>query len=248
MFTRTLSTIAAALPTALKYRIAWLKPLYTSAMAWQEATVRVETRAGTLNWHMDDYASQSYVRGSYEPYMQESFLKFVHPRAIVYDVGSHVGFHALFCGLLVGPSGRVIAFEPDPHCRASLGRQVAANPNLRLEVLPYAVSDQCGPLLLDTSKGCSQARLHAGGSCRVEARTLDFLVQQAGFPPPHIVKIDVEGHEASVLKGAQNVLARHKPIILCDYNDDSTLQMGKEILEPLGYRVGSGPPVTAVPF
>ena len=77
MFTRSLTAIAAALPTSLKYRIARLKPLYASAMAWQQTLVRVETRAGALNWYMDGYASQSYIRGSYEPYLQESFLRFV---------------------------------------------------------------------------------------------------------------------------------------------------------------------------
>jgi len=245
MFTRSLTAIAAALPTSLKYRIARLKPLYASAMAWQQTLVRVETRAGALNWYMDGYASQSYIRGSYEPYMQESFLRFVRPGTVVYDVGAHVGFHALFCGLLVGPSGRVFAFEPDPQCRTSLERQIAANPQLPLIVLPYALSDCQGKSPLDTSKGSSQSRLHAEGNLLVEATNIDSLVQDAGLPPPHVMKIDVEGHETAVLRGANTTLVRYRPVVLCDYNDDSTLHVVHALLNPLGYDVQAGPPVTA---
>jgi len=245
MFTRSLTAIAAVLPTSLKYRIARLKPLYASAMAWQQTLVRVETRAGALNWHMDGYASQSYIRGSYEPYMQESFLRFVRPGTVVYDVGAHIGFHALVCGLLAGRSGRVFAFEPDPQCRASLERQIAANPRLPLVVLPYALSDCRGELPLDTSKGSSQSRLHAEGNLLVEATSIDSLLQDAGLPPPHVIKIDVEGHEAAVLRGAKVALERYQPVVLCDYNDDNTLQVVQELLHPLGYKVQAGPPVTA---
>jgi len=245
MFTRSLTAIAAVLPTSLKYRIARLKPLYASTMAWQQTLVRVETRAGALNWHMDGCASQSYIRGSYEPYMQESFLRFVRPGAVVYDVGAHVGFHALFCGLLAGHSGRVFAFEPDPQCRASLEQQIAANPQLPLVVLPYALSDRRGELPFDTSKGSSQSRLHAEGNLLVEATSIDSLVHDAGFPPPQVMKIDVEGHEAAVLRGAKVTLVRYRPVVLCDYNDDSTLQVVQALLNPLGYEVQAGPPVTA---
>ena len=245
MFTRSLTAIAAVLPTSLKYRMARLKPLYASAMAWQQTLVPVETRAGVLNWHMDGYASQSYIRGSYEPYMQESFLRHVCPGTVVYDVGAHVGFHALFCGLLAGPSGRVFAFEPDPQCRASLKQQVTANPQLPLVVLPYALSDRRGQLPLDTSKGSSQSRLNAGGNLLVEATSIDSLVHDAGFPPPQVMKIDVEGHEAAVLRGAKATLARYRPAVLCDYNDDDTLQVVQQLLSPLGYDVQAGPPVTA---
>jgi len=245
MFTRSLTAIAAVLPTSLKYRMSRLKPLYALAMAWQQTLMRVETRAGALNWHMDGYASQSYIRGSYEPYMQESFLRFVHPGTVVYDVGAHVGFHALFCGLCAGPSGRVFAFEPDPQCRTSLERQIAANPQLSLVVLPYALSDRRGQLPLDTSKGGSQSRLQAKGNLLVEATSIDSLVQDAGLPPPHVMKIDVEGHEAAVLRGAKATLVRYRPVVLCDYNDDSTLHVVQALLNPLGYDVQTGPPVTA---
>ena len=245
MFTRSLTAIAAVLPPSLKYRIARLKPLYASAMAWRQTLVRVETRAGALNWHMDGYASQSYIRGCYEPYMQESFLRFVRPGTVLYDVGAHVGFHALFCGLLAGPSGRVFTFEPDPQCRASLERQIAANPELPLVVLPYALSDRRGKLPLDTSKGSSQSRLNAEGNLLVETTSIDSLIQDAGLPPPHVMKIDVEGHEAAVLRGGRVTLSRHRPVVLCDYNDDDTLQVVQELLNPLGYEVQAGPPITA---
>ena len=127
----------------------------------------------------------------------------------------------------------------------SLERQIAANPHLPLVVLPYALSDRHGEMPLDTSKGSSQSRLHAEGNLLVEATSIDCLVQDAQLPPPHVMKIDVEGHEAAVLRGAKATLLRYRPVVLCDYNDDNTLQVVQELLNPLGYEVQAGPPVTA---
>ena len=122
MLTRTLTAVVAALPSAIKYKTRWLKPLYTSVLAWREPFFKVETGAGAITWHIDALTTQAYIRGAHEPHMQSSFLRLLRPGSVVYDVGAHLGFHALFCGLAVGPSGRVIAFEPD-----AAFRELAAN-------------------------------------------------------------------------------------------------------------------------
>jgi hypothetical protein len=107
-------------------------------------TVQIGTRAGTFRWQIDELTSQQVVLGTYEWYMQESFLTFLGPGSVVFDVGAHAGFHSLFCGLLVQPQGRVLAFEPHPDNRASLQRQILSNPHLPVTALPYALSDRCG--------------------------------------------------------------------------------------------------------
>jgi len=178
--------------------------------------------------------------------MQEAFSKFVRDGATVYDVGAHAGYHSLLCALLVGPSGRVIAFEPNPENRTSIKRQLSANPKARVSVFPFALSDRCESMALDTSHGSSEGHLSDKGEFIVEARRLDFLIEHEGFPQPDVMKVDVEGHEEQVLIGALKTIEKCWPVILCDRNDDTTFSQVRALLGPRGYMVKDGWPITAV--
>ena len=220
--------------------------LYTLVIGLGEEVVEITTPSGVLNWKIDKLTSQKHLLGTYEPYMQEAFLKMVRPGFVVYDVGSHAAYHSLFCGLLVGKAGRVVAFEPNPENHASIERQISVNPQLPVSVSHYALSDHCATLRLDTSKGSSQGFVSDRGTISIEARTIDFLVCEGQLPPPDLIKIDVEGHEEQVLRGALETVRKHKPIILCDYNDHTTFSMVSDLLGPFSYQVSSGPPVIAI--
>jgi FkbM family methyltransferase len=244
MLINALARLVAKIPSPVKYRMAGLKPFYTSLMRLGGSAVRVETAAGTLNWKIDSLTSQQYVLGTYETYMQEAFLQFVRPGSVVFDIGANAGFHSLFCGLLVKPSGCVVAFEPNPESRKSLLGQVQANPELPVVALPFALSDYCGPAAFDHSKG-HQSRLADGGRLIVEVTTIDSMVGCGHIPPPHIMKIDVEGYEEHVLRGSTGTLRQYHPVVLCDYNDRNTFDLVTRVLKPLGYRISAGPPVVA---
>jgi FkbM family methyltransferase len=245
MLARTLAGIAAKLPSSVKYKIGKLKPLYTRAMQLGQSTTIVETSVGQFQWRIDAITSQEFLRGTYEPYMQDAFLKYALPGNTIFDVGAHAGFHSLFCGLLVGTAGRVFAFEPNPVSRDSLERQIRLNPTLRVEVFPYALSDTVGLAYFDATQG-SQSHITLTGKSKVEMRTLDSLVPVT-IPSPDVIKIDVEGEEEKVLRGSRKTLSKFRPIVLCDYNDDQTLAALSRILLPLAYEVLPGPPVIGIP-
>jgi FkbM family methyltransferase len=242
-----LAKFVALLPRGLKYKIKVLKPIYTSTMAFGTPVAVINTSAGVLKWRIDHLTSQRHLLGTYEPFMQEALRRFVRPGAVVYDVGGHVGFHSLYSALLAGPTGRVIAFEPDPEAIETLRREVLANPELRVEIVASALSDTSGTLQLDTSIESSQARISPYGAVRVASRTVDSLVFEGKFPPPDVIKIDVEGHEGHVLRGTAGVLREFKPVVLCDYHDGSTLRIVRESVSGIGYEVFLGPPITACP-
>ena len=179
--------------------------------------------------------------------MQQAFIDYVRQGDVVYDVGAHAGYHSLFCSLLVGATGKVCAFEPNPKNRVSITRQLRLNSPNQVCLLPYALSDRSAVARLDTSHGPSQGQLSSSGDTQVETRTIDSLVADGSCPAPNLMKIDVEGHEHEVLTGAMNTLRKHKPVVLCDYNDDQTHALVTDILGPLSYDVRKGPPVIALP-
>ena len=245
MFASALAEIAAKLPSSVKYKMGRWKPLYTRAMRLGQSSVIVETSAGQLRWRIDALTSQEFLRGTYEPYMQDAFLRYVHPGNTVFDIGAHAGFHSVFCGLLVGAAGRVFAFEPNPISRHSLEGQLRLNQTLRLAVVPYALGDTVGLADFDATRG-SESSITSTGTSKVEMRTLDSLVP-VELPVPDVIKIDVEGEEGKVLRGSLKTLSKFRPIVLCDYNDDKTLSILAGNLLPLDYEVSPGPPVVGIP-
>lgn len=245
MLARTLARVAAALPSSVKYKMSKkMRPLYTSAMSLLQPVIEVRTAARGLHWRIDRQTRQGYVLGTYEPYMQKSFLRLLPRGVVVYDIGAHADFHSLFCGLLVGSSGRVISFEPNPAARESFQRQAGANPSIPVSVLPYAVSDRCGILALATSRWA--AYVTKDGDLDVEARTIDYLVSGGYIPSPYLMKIDVEDHEEQVIRGSMDTVQRYRPIVLCDNNDWTTLPTVARLLTPLAYRISYGPPIVAL--
>jgi FkbM family methyltransferase len=245
MFAMILAGIAAKLPSSVKYRMGKLKPLYTRAMRLGQSSTIVETSVGQLRWRIDPLTSQEFLRGTYEPYMQDAFLKYVLPGNIVFDIGAHAGFHSIFCGLLVGATGRVFAFEPNPISRNSLEGQIRLNGALRVEAVPYALSDTVGLADFDATRG-AQSRITLTGKSKVEMKTLDSLVP-IELPIPDVIKIDVEGEEEKLLRGSLKTLSKFRPIVLCDYNNDNTLSTLAGILRPLDYEISPGPPVIGIP-
>jgi len=237
--------MAAKLPSSVKYKMGKLKPLYTRAMRLGQSNTIVETSGGQLRWRIDALTSQEFLRGTYEPYMQDAFLKYVLPGNTVFDIGAYAGFHSLFCGLLVGATGRVFAFEPNPISRDSLEGQIRLNRALRIAAVPYGLSDIVGLADFDATQG-AQSRITSTGKSKVEMKTLDSLVP-VELPIPDLIKIDVEGEEEKVLRGSLKTLSKFRSIVLCDYNDDTTLSILAGILLPLEYEVLPGPPVIAIP-
>jgi FkbM family methyltransferase len=211
------------------------------------ATVRLGNGA-ELRWRIDTLTTQSILLGTYEPYMQAALAKFLRPGAVFFDIGAHAGFHSFFAATLVGKTGRVIAFEPNPSAQESIGRQIAANPRCPVTLLPYALLDRCEKAQFATeSISAAQAHINPNGDISVQCRTLDSCIADRLAPVPSVIKIDVEGAEQFVLAGAMDTIRDHHPVVLCDYNDDSTLDVVRKMLGPLGYSVASGPPVIATP-
>src|SRR5262249_14672098 len=175
--------------------------------------------AGTLvGWNVHFF-------GSYEPEVRDQMRRRLTPGDVAVDVGANVGWHTLLMATLVGPSGRVYAFEPNASTRERLVRAVEANQLVNVVIDPRAVSDRPGAAAFEAPPAGhvwdGTGRLGNGaapGTPRVDRVTLDAFVAEAGIGRLSLVKIDVEGWELPVLRGARGVLDALRPAILFEYD------------------------------
>lgn len=143
--------------------------------------------------------------GRYEPALTARFVRHVRPGQIVFDLGAAAGYYTLLAARLVGASGRVVAFEPEPRNFGFLREHVRMNRLACVELHNAAVGNGVGSASFSRGRGSGTGRLDPQGSLRVPIVRLDDLIE-AGLPRPHHVKIDVEGAEAQVLAGAADLL------------------------------------------
>lgn len=129
---------------------------------------------------------------------------------VVVDGGAFWGDTALWLADQAGPDGRVVVFEPDPSARGILERNLRANPGhaSRIEVRPEALWDSETSLDLTSQGAASTVR---PGDGEVRAVSLDGLVRDGELPRVDFVKLDVEGAESNVLRGASGLIRERPP-------------------------------------
>jgi FkbM family methyltransferase len=174
--------------------------------------------------------------GSYELAMQRRFASELTDGQVVYDVGANVGFYSLLAARCVGATGFVFAFEPLPENLGYLRRHVALNALAQIAVEPVAVCEVTTILQFTRGDNSSTGRLDAGGDLNVKALALDDFVFGEGHPPPHLVKIDVEGAEVRVLQGARRLLESRRPLLVLATHGARRYQECCSLLSDVGYR------------
>jgi FkbM family methyltransferase len=121
-------------------------------------------------------------------------------------VGANIGAYALFVGVLAGPSGRILAVEPQQDVFDRLTYNIRLNPHGTIKALDCAVADKPGELtmFLDArNRGESSVKIigtNQAGTVRVPAKTLLELLIDEGFSHVDAVKLDVEGAEDIILE------------------------------------------------
>jgi FkbM family methyltransferase len=122
------------------------------------------------------------------------------------DVGSNLGVFTVFAAKVVGPGGRVVAFEPETTAHSRLIENIGLNNLHNVRALKQALSDTRATrrLVLGDAGAVSQSAHIAddiGPSEAVETADYDWLVANQSLPIPRLVKMDIEGHEFEALKG-----------------------------------------------
>ena len=170
--------------------------------------VRLAARYRTLSWNPDEY---------------RAFRQAIRQGATVFDVGANLGAYTLLFGQWVGAAGRVVAFEPSAASRSGLARHVHLNDlEDRVEIVSAAVTDHVGraPFHIDRFGGASSlhtAAQAAPTTITVDTTTLDAFCAERGVTP-EVVKIDVEGAEVEVLRGARNLLSSSRVTAFVEFH------------------------------
>jgi FkbM family methyltransferase len=190
------------------------------------------------------------LRGRFENAERRFVERFLEPGMTVLDIGAHHGYYTLLASKKVGPAGRVIAFEPSPRERERLARHLRWNSCNNVTVEEMALSDSNGreELFLVEGKetGCNSLRpprdCPTKKKLSVQVMRLEEYLNSKTAGPADFIKLDVEGAELGVLKGAGAFLEQEpRPILLCEVQDARTEAWGycaSEIisfLERLGY-------------
>lgn len=188
---------------------------------------------------------KSYWMGTHEPDMQELVREKIKPGMTVFDCGANIGYFSVIFAQLVGPAGRVFAFEPSPSSLECLRAAVMLNgyQNLtvvseavwhRKEVLRFARGTQDESLVSDHVEGVFGESSAQGSCVEIPATSLDEFVYAEGNPPPDFIKVDVEGSEGKAIAGAQRLLSEHRPSLLLEIHGEPGREVWEQ-LKRLGY-------------
>ena len=190
--------------------------------------------------------TQFWLEGSpwktspWEPGEQEVIRRFVKPRSVVYDIGAHLGIHTTLFSTI---ASEVHAFEPNPALRKLLSKTATKN----VIVHPCALSDASGeaeffvPPEHDSTGSLRPwhgSKFGVVNSFKCDVKCLDDL----NLPKPSFIKIDVEGAELSVFRGARQIL-ESGPTILFEANREASASFGESVndasdfLRSLGYDI-----------
>jgi FkbM family methyltransferase len=171
------------------------------------------------------------------------------PGMTVVDVGAHHGLYSLLASKRVGPKGRVFAFEPSPRERARLEKHLLVNRCRNVSTYPFAIGSKSGSEDLFLVNGaedyCNSLRPPAVAAStskiRVEVTSLDEFLEHADIHHVDFLKLDVEGAELDVLKGARRTLGVDpKPILLVEVFDLRTRAWGYKANEIVKFLCKSG--------
>src|SRR5690349_8944049 len=178
---------------------------------------RVEGGLIFLNLHESAAMVQRAMR-SYEPAKHALIRKHLRPGMTFIDVGANKGDFSLLAARLAGKSGHVISIEPEPENHSMLERSIALNDYSNIRVMQIAVSDRDGVanLQIGSTSGSHTLSPEFSGSrtVAVPTRTLDGVVAEQRLGTVDMIKIDVQGLELAVLRGAAETLRANPRIVV----------------------------------
>ncbi|BCS31619.1 hypothetical protein TBR22_A08210 [Luteitalea sp. TBR-22] len=185
----------------------------------------------------------------------------IRPGMVAVDVGANFGYYTLLFSKWVGPTGRVVAFEPTAGYGERLRKHVALNALDNVTIVPMGLGDTAADA--EIAIGVCSATLHWASAALPTARERVRLVPfdlwwgaqkpLLGSARVDVMKIDVDGHEPAVLRGAEQTIRADRPLLLLEVSRPNYEQAGERVtdvvtwLQERGYDVMDGDRDAAFP-
>ncbi len=139
------------------------------------------------------------------------------------DVGANLGIHTAVISQCVGEQGQVVAYEPVERIFQRLKNNVQMNGLVNVSCIHMGIGDTHGTIGFDDQEGdfnIGKARIQTSAQTTIPLTTID--TEAPKYPSRvSLIKIDVEGFERHVLRGAINTLQQHQPVVVCEFNPES---------------------------
>jgi len=192
--------------------------------------------------HREDIGLVFLMSGGFERAETTFAIEQARPGTVAIDVGANVGMFTIPLAMAVGPSGRVLTIEPSPENVERLESNIELNALENVVVEPIAVGDKAGRVVLQLA---SDPGFHSTGeiaesrevneTMTVRAETLDEVWLRAHAPAVSFIKIDTEGSEDAVLRGATQILEACHPVLLVEAKGDERVRELDSWLGRFGY-------------
>jgi FkbM family methyltransferase len=189
-----------------------------------------------------------YLGRFYEWELQRLLQSYIRPGDTVIDVGANIGMITLCAAARVGPHGTVLSFEPNPDARAILNEHIRLNDLRNVRAFALALGEGPGAAELTMASTHTSTstlrRVHNGGQTfPVHVASLDSFLGWIPASGRVLLKIDTEGYDFSVLKGARTLLARPGVVVFAEVNHNWLRELGQNAEQMFRYmeRLGFTP-------
>lgn len=191
-----------------------------------------------FRWRRYTGVSFWYHLGLYEPHVSNLIEAHLRPGDVFWDVGANAGYHTLKAARVVGPEGKVIAFEPIPEAVTIIEDQLALNAIRNVQIEQAAVGDKVGSVVLRRMPNILMSTLDGvieqGEPIDVRGTTLDEMVAKHGAPD--VIKMDIEGAEVLALPGGEALFSSaRRPRMLLSTHGDDVMAFCEDFLRRHGY-------------
>lgn len=172
------------------------------------STVAIRLRKITRKLGINRVVGQLLAGRNYEDRFGSSFQAEIKPGDTVWDIGANVGLYTAIFAKATGSTGHVVAFEPTTACFNELQAKFTDNKQVVLKNMAVGASDGKLSMAVESDVLAATHRVVSGetGGVTVQVRSAASLVETDPDLFPHIVKIDVEGHEGAVMDGLAPLL------------------------------------------
>jgi len=221
----------------------WLARIPANYYQYAKGSIRNVTREGfALRLDLSDYMQWLLYFGI-ETEPREALYELIKPGMTILDVGANIGETSLMFSRLTGDQGQVFAFEPDPDTFSHLKEHLASNKAQNVNPIQFALGDVPGTFFLGhNANNTAGNRISNEHGKEITVTTADKFVPSLQLHQIDFIKIDIEGFEVRMLKGAAATIEKYKPVMFIEAVNEFLQLQGSStsellrLLESMNYK------------